>query len=120
MSQDETVEDLTAKSPPFLHASASDETASIDAVNTDEVPSLAQLSIGMLTPDAEEHGTAKAIDEKQVHQSIENPEGQVTECVESVNLDTDVTQEEAQQTEVHLIVELCFVKVILCAMIPNP
>ncbi|XP_051753439.1 protein NOXP20 isoform X2 [Ctenopharyngodon idella] len=104
MSQDETVEDLTAKSPPSLHATASDETAPIAAVSTDEVPSLSQLSLNTTTPDptnaaAEEHGTAKSTEEKQVHQSEENPEGQVTECVESVSLDPDVTQEEAQETE---------------------
>ncbi|XP_056112796.1 protein NOXP20 isoform X2 [Rhinichthys klamathensis goyatoka] len=101
MSQDETVEDLTAKSPPSLHPTASDETGPIAAVNTDEVPSLSQLSLGTSTPDptnvaAEEHGTPKATEEKQVHQSKENPEGQVTECVESVSLDPDVTQEEAE------------------------
>ncbi|XP_056112797.1 protein NOXP20 isoform X3 [Rhinichthys klamathensis goyatoka] len=104
MSQDETVEDLTAKSPPSLHPTASDETGPIAAVNTDEVPSLSQLSLGTSTPDptnvaAEEHGTPKATEEKQVHQSKENPEGQVTECVESVSLDPDVTQEEAEGTE---------------------
>lgn len=106
MSQDETVEDLTAKSPPSLHPNASDETGPIAAVNTDEVPSLSQLSLGTSTPDptnvaAEEHGTTKATEEKQVHQSEEKPEGQVTECVESVSLDPDVTQEEAEGTEVH-------------------
>ncbi|KAK9980772.1 hypothetical protein ABG768_000361 [Culter alburnus] len=104
MSQDETVEDLTAKSPPSLHATASDETAPIAAVSTDEVPSLSQLSLNTSTPDptnaaAEEHGTAKGTEEEQVHQSEENPEGQVPECVESVSLDPDVTQEEAQETE---------------------
>lgn len=109
MSQDETVEDLAAKSPPSLHATASDESVPIAAVSTDEVPSLSQLSLNTSTPDptnaaVEEHGTAKGIDEKQVHQSEENPEGQVTECVESVSLDPDVTQEEGQETEVHLIV----------------
>ncbi|XP_067258998.1 protein NOXP20 isoform X2 [Chanodichthys erythropterus] len=104
MSQDETVEDLTAKSPPSLHTTASDETAPIAAVSTDEVPSLSQLSLNTSTPDptnaaAEEHGTAKGTEEKQVHQSEENPEGEVPECVESVSLDPDVTQEEAQETE---------------------
>ncbi|XP_077061121.1 protein NOXP20 isoform X3 [Siphateles boraxobius] len=104
MSQDETVEDLTAKSPPSLHPTASDETGLIAAVNTDEVLSLSQLSLGTSTPDstnvaAEEHGTPKDTEEKQVHQSEEKPEGQVTECVESVSLDPDVTQEEAEGTE---------------------
>ncbi|XP_067297957.1 protein NOXP20 isoform X2 [Pseudorasbora parva] len=100
MSQDETVEDLTAKSPPSLHPTASDETAPISAVNTDEVPYLSQLSLGTSTPDptnaAEEHGTAKGTEESQVHPSEEKPGGPVTECVESVSLDPDVTQEEAQ------------------------
>ncbi|XP_039547605.1 protein NOXP20 isoform X2 [Pimephales promelas] len=101
MSQDETMEDLTANSPPSLHPTASDETGPIAAVNTDEVPSLSQLSLGISIPDAtnvaaDVLGTPTATEEKQVHPSNENPEGQVTECVESVSLDPDNKQEEAE------------------------
>ncbi|XP_042572605.1 protein NOXP20-like [Cyprinus carpio] len=104
MSQDETVEDLIRKPPPSLQPTASDETATVAAANTDEVPSISQLSVDTLTPDvtnvaAEEHSTTKGVEETQDHPSEEKPEGQVTECVDSVSLDPDVTQEEAQGTE---------------------
>uniref|UniRef100_A0A8C1B6D5 Family with sequence similarity 114 member A1 n=2 Tax=Cyprinus carpio TaxID=7962 RepID=A0A8C1B6D5_CYPCA len=99
MSQDETVEDLIRKPPPSLQPTASDETATVAAANTDEVPSISQLSVDTLTPDvtnvaAEEHSTTKGVEETQDHPSEEKPEGQVTECVDSVSLDPDVTQEE--------------------------
>ncbi|XP_016425944.1 protein NOXP20-like isoform X1 [Sinocyclocheilus rhinocerous] len=104
MSQDETVEDLITKPPPSLQPTASDETATVAAANTDEVPSISQLSLDTLAPDvtnaaAEEHSTTKGVEEMQVHPSEEKPEGQVTECVDSVCLDPDATQEEAQGTE---------------------
>uniref|UniRef100_A0A671MUT5 Protein NOXP20-like n=1 Tax=Sinocyclocheilus anshuiensis TaxID=1608454 RepID=A0A671MUT5_9TELE len=104
MSQDETVEDLITKPPPSLQPTASDETATVAAANTDEVPSISQLSLDTLAPDvtnaaAEEHSTTKGVEEMQVHPSEEKPEGQVTECVDLVSLDPDVTQEEAQGTE---------------------
>uniref|UniRef100_A0A671MUR4 Protein NOXP20-like n=1 Tax=Sinocyclocheilus anshuiensis TaxID=1608454 RepID=A0A671MUR4_9TELE len=99
MSQDETVEDLITKPPPSLQPTASDETATVAAANTDEVPSISQLSLDTLAPDvtnaaAEEHSTTKGVEEMQVHPSEEKPEGQVTECVDLVSLDPDVTQEE--------------------------
>uniref|UniRef100_A0A673I800 Protein NOXP20-like n=1 Tax=Sinocyclocheilus rhinocerous TaxID=307959 RepID=A0A673I800_9TELE len=110
MSQDETLEDLATKSPAFLQTTASDETAA----NTDEVPPISQLSLDTSAPDstnvaAEEHSTTKGVEVKQVHPSEEKPEGQVTECVDSVSLDPEVTQEEVQGTEVHLIglIDLC-------------
>lgn len=98
MSQDETVEDLALKSPP------ADETAPVPAVNTDEVPSLSQLSLDTQASDsssmaAEEHSTAKDVKEKQEQLLEDKPEGQVAECVESVSLDPDVTQVDAQGTE---------------------
>ncbi|NP_001082947.1 protein NOXP20 [Danio rerio] len=98
MSQDETVEDLALKSPP------ADETAPVPAVNTDEVPSLSQLSLDTQASDsssmaAEEHSTAKDDKEKQEQLLEDKPEGQVAECVESVSLDPDVTQVEAQGPE---------------------
>lgn len=98
MSQDETVEDLAIKSPP------ADETAPLPAVNADEAPSLSQLSLDIQASDststaAEEHSTAKDVEEKQEQSPEDKPEGQVAECVESVSLDPDVTQEEAQGTE---------------------
>ncbi|XP_016415548.1 protein NOXP20-like isoform X2 [Sinocyclocheilus rhinocerous] len=100
MSQDETLEDLATKSPAFLQTTASDETAA----NTDEVPPISQLSLDTSAPDstnvaAEEHSTTKGVEVKQVHPSEEKPEGQVTECVDSVSLDPEVTQEEVQGTE---------------------
>ncbi|XP_059409843.1 protein NOXP20 isoform X2 [Carassius carassius] len=104
MSQDETVEDLITKPPPSLQSTASDETVTVAADSTDEVLSISQLSLDTLTPDvtnaaAEEHSTTKGVKEMQDHPSEEKPEGQVTECVDSVSLDPDVTQEEAQGTE---------------------
>lgn len=114
MSQDEseTVENLITKPPPSLQPTASDETATVAAANTDEVPSISQLSLDTSAPDitnvaAEEHGTTRGVEEMQVHPSEEKSEGQVTECVDSVSLDPDVTQEEAQGTEVHLIGLIC-------------
>lgn len=116
MSQDETVEDLITKPLPSLQPTASDETATVAADNTDEVPSISQLSLDTSAPDitnaaAEEHGTTKGVEEMQVHPSEEKPEVQVSECVDSMCLDPDVTQEEAQGTEVHLIGLIC-----VCAM----
>ncbi|RXN04733.1 NOXP20-like isoform X1 [Labeo rohita] len=103
MSQDETVEDFITKSPPSLPPTGSDETGTIAAANTDEVPSVSQLSLDTSAPDltnaaAEEHGATKGVEEKQVHPSEEKPEGQM-ECVDSVSLDPDVTQEEEQGAE---------------------
>ncbi|KAL0204022.1 hypothetical protein M9458_002040, partial [Cirrhinus mrigala] len=104
MSQDETVEDLITKSPPSLPPTASDETGTIAAANTDEVPSVSQLSVDTSAPDltnaaAEEHGATKGVEEKQVHPSEEKPEGQMTDCVDTVSLEPDVTQEEEQGAE---------------------
>ncbi|XP_026059689.1 protein NOXP20-like isoform X3 [Carassius auratus] len=104
MSQDETVEDLITKPPPSLQLTASDETVTIAAASTDEVLSISQLSLDTSTPDvtnaaAEENITTTGDKETQDHPSEEKPEGQVTECVDSVSLDPDVTQEEAQGTE---------------------
>uniref|UniRef100_A0A8C2DG04 Family with sequence similarity 114 member A1 n=1 Tax=Cyprinus carpio TaxID=7962 RepID=A0A8C2DG04_CYPCA len=104
MSQDETLEDLATKSPPSLHTTASDETVFITAANTDEIPPISQLSLDTSAPDstnvaAEEHSTTKGVEVKHVHPSEEKPEGQVTECVDSVSLDPEVTQEEVQGTE---------------------
>ncbi|XP_056316744.1 protein NOXP20 isoform X2 [Danio aesculapii] len=98
MSQDEIVEDLAIKSPP------ADETAPVPAVNTDVVPSLSQLSLETQASDttsiaAEEHSTTKDVEEKQEQPPEDKLEGQVAECVESVSLDADVTQEEGQGTE---------------------
>uniref|UniRef100_A0A672RM56 Protein NOXP20-like n=1 Tax=Sinocyclocheilus grahami TaxID=75366 RepID=A0A672RM56_SINGR len=100
MSQDETLGDLATKSPPSLQTTASDETAA----NTDEVLLISQISLDTSASDstnvaAEEHSTTKGVEVKQVHPSEEKPEGQVTECVDSVSLDADVTQEEVQGTE---------------------
>ncbi|XP_016360125.1 protein NOXP20-like [Sinocyclocheilus anshuiensis] len=100
MSQDETLEDLATKSPPSLQTTASDETAA----NTDEVPPISQISLDTSAPDsanvaAEEHSTTKGVEVKQAHPSEEKPEGQVTECVDSVSLDPNVTMEEVQGTE---------------------
>nr|XP_055061616.1 protein NOXP20 isoform X1 [Misgurnus anguillicaudatus]XP_055061617.1 protein NOXP20 isoform X1 [Misgurnus anguillicaudatus] len=96
MSHDEPAEDLTTQSPS-LHQTFTDESA---PMNTDEVSSLSQLSLDTSTSEAvEEHGTAGDAEEQQLHPSEDKPEGLVTECVDSVNLDTDVTQEEAQGTE---------------------
>lgn len=118
MSQDETVEDFITKSPPSLPPTGSDETGTIAAANTDEVPSVSQLSLDTSAPDltnaaAEEHGATKGVEEKQVHPSEEKPEGQM-ECVDSVSLDPDVTQEEEQGAEVHLIGLIC-----VCAVLQN-
>lgn len=111
MSQDETLEDLATKSPPSLRTTVSDETAA----NTDEIPAISQLSRDTSSPGStsdavEEHGTTKSVEMMLVHPSEEKPEGQVTECV-----DPDVTQEEVQGTEVHLI-GLIYV----CVMLQNP
>ncbi|KTG39883.1 hypothetical protein cypCar_00036309 [Cyprinus carpio] len=104
MSQDETLEDLSTKSPPSFHTTASDETVFITAANTDEIPPISQLSLDTSAPDstnvaAEEHSITKGVEVKHVHPSEEKPEGQVTECVDSVSLDPDVTQEDVQGTE---------------------
>uniref|UniRef100_A0A8C1L3J7 Family with sequence similarity 114 member A1 n=1 Tax=Cyprinus carpio TaxID=7962 RepID=A0A8C1L3J7_CYPCA len=104
MSQDETLEDLATKSPPSFHTTASDETVFITAANTDEIPPISQLSLDTSAPDstnvaAEEHSITKGVEVKHVHPSEEKPEGQVTECVDSVSLDPDVTQEDVQGTE---------------------
>ncbi|XP_043103648.1 protein NOXP20 isoform X2 [Puntigrus tetrazona] len=104
MSQDEAVEDLITKPPPSLQPAVSDESATGAAANTDEVPSLSQLSLGTSAPDVtdatpEEHAATKGVKETQIHPSEEKPEGQVTECVDSVSLDPDVTQEDAQAAE---------------------
>lgn len=96
MSHDEPAEELTTQSPSLCQTST-DESA---AMNPDEVSSLSQLSLDTSTNEAvEEHGAARDFEEKQLHPSEDKPEGLVTECVDSVNLDTDVTQEEEQGTE---------------------
>uniref|UniRef100_A0A672RM66 Protein NOXP20-like n=1 Tax=Sinocyclocheilus grahami TaxID=75366 RepID=A0A672RM66_SINGR len=94
MSQDETLGDLATKSPPSLQTTASDETAA----NTDEVLLISQISLDTSASDstnvaAEEHSTTKGVEVKQVHPSEEKPEGQVTECVDSVSLDADCPDE---------------------------
>ncbi|XP_057187151.1 protein NOXP20 isoform X1 [Triplophysa rosa] len=104
MSHDEPAEDLTTQ-PPSLHQTTTDESAPIAPVTTDELPSLSQLSLDTSASDptneaVEEHGTtARDVEEKQLHPSEDKPEGLVSECVDSVSLDPDVTQEEAQGTE---------------------
>ncbi|XP_051983205.1 protein NOXP20 [Xyrauchen texanus] len=104
MLQDETVEDLNTQLPPALPQTAPDESASIAAIFTDEVQSLSQLSLGTSAPDptreaVEEQSTVRDVEEQHLHQSEEKPEDQVTECEESVCLDSDVIQGEAQGLE---------------------
>ncbi|XP_051559872.1 protein NOXP20-like isoform X2 [Myxocyprinus asiaticus] len=103
MSQDETVDRYT-QPPPSIPQTSPYESAPIVAVNTDEVQSLSQLSLGKSAPDStseaiEKHSTARDVEEQQLHQSEEKTEGQVTECVESVCLEADVSQGEAEGIE---------------------
>lgn len=106
MSHDEPAEVLTTPPPP-LHQTSTDESEPIAPVNTDEVPSLSQLSLDTSasepTNEIVEHSTARDAEEKQLHPSEDKPEGLVTECVDSVSLEPDVTQEEAQETEVEFV-----------------
>ncbi|XP_056593233.1 protein NOXP20 isoform X2 [Triplophysa dalaica] len=104
MSHNEPAEDLTTR-PPSLRQTSTDESPPIAPVNTDELPSLSQLSLETSASEptneaVEEHGsTARDVEEKQLHPPEDKPEGLVSECVDSVSLDPDVTQEEAQGTE---------------------
>lgn len=107
MSHDEPAEDLTTQ-PPSLRQTSTDESPPIAPVNTEELPSLSQLSLETSASEptneaVEEHGTtARDVEEKQLHPPEDKPEDLVTECVDSVSLDPDVTQEEAQGTEVEI------------------
>lgn len=116
MSHDEPAEDLTTQ-PPSLHQTSTDESAPIAPVSTDELASLSQLTLDTSASieAVEEHGMARDAEEKQLNPSEDKPEGLATECVDSVSLDPDVTQDEAQGPEV----EIMFVVIIVCGMLRN-